>query len=1028
MNELVVTAWTVDASSAPDPFLLDAEGMRALASDAVVRRGLVYHAEHRVTSLGWDDARVWAQVAGATGGVSYDVDVVEAEVDGALECMCTCPFEDEPVCKHAIAALAEYAKRHSTPDAKVLGAADEAVADRQRRGRSEVIVEHVAGEPAFGAWRARSLTPSGASLRPYDVLIRSLSERMNTCSCPDFAVNLLGTCKHIEAVLHTLSKKRRRKSLPAGPHLPVVYLRWDPSDGPQIRLRRVPHLAPELALALDRHFDAAGALHGSVPEAFFLLQNDLAGRPDLHIGADASAFAQRLAADAAYATRARRIKEDILASGGQLPGVHARLYPYQIEGVAFLASTGRALLADDMGLGKTLQAIAAARYLIAREGVARVLVVCPASLKHQWAREIARFSGLDAEVVQGSAPARRAQYSRHATFTIANYELVLRDRPVIQGDLAPDLLILDEAQRIKNWRGRTATAVKAIASRYAFVLTGTPLENRLEDLYSVMQVIDPRVLGPLWQFMAHFHVTDERGKALGYRNLSELRRRLASVLLRRDKRVVRDQLPDRIEQRLDIALTPKQRLLHDGAISAAGTLAQIAKRRPLTPVEEHRLLAALQSARMACDAAGLVDHETVGSPKLDELGRVLEELCRDGGQKVVVFSQWERMTAMAEAVVRGLGLGFVRLHGGVPTAARGTLIDRFHQQPECMVFISTDAGATGLNLQCASVLINLELPFNPAILSQRIGRIHRLGQRDSVQVLHFIATESYEERVAGLIGAKRALFDTVVEPESTDDVVGLTPRALTLALEALSNAPNQELRDEPPAQADPSGPPPRAIVEPAVDAPGPAPVPPEHEPDPTASLAPLIERLQHLFGCHLERILATPTGFVCLVDGAPEALIADAEAHIVNAPIAVVDRRTWAALARVQPGGLAAARDHWVQPAAEAPAEPPLRALALRKLAAAEALGEGHPDEALALLTSAIAATLAHRAGRDAPPAGEQLAVWLYGDLVPRGFASPDEAAGLLRAHGLAQAADVPAGLVAAAFDDARRVVLGAAG
>lgn len=1026
MGELVVTDWTVDASSGADPFLLDAEGMRALASDAVVRRGLVYHAEHRVTSLGWDDARVWAEVAGSAGGVSYEVDVVAGERDGELECLCTCPFEDEPVCKHAIAALAEYAKRHTGPDAKVLSAAEEAVADRQRRGRSEVVVEHVAGDPEFGAWRARSLTPSGASLRPYEVLIRSLGERMNTCSCPDFAVNLLGTCKHIEAVLHTLTKKRRRKKLAAGPHLPVVYLRWDPAEGPQIRLRRVPGLAPELAQALDRHFDPAGALHGSLPEAFFHLQNDLAARSDLHIGNDASAYAHRLAADAAHAARARRIKDDILFSGGQLPGVHARLYPYQIEGVAFLASTGRALLADDMGLGKTLQAIAAARYLFAREGVARVLVVCPASLKHQWAREITRFTGLDAAVIQGGAAVRRAQYAGHATFTIVNYELVLRDRALIQSDLAPDLLILDEAQRIKNWRGRTATAVKSIASRYAFVLTGTPLENRLEDLYSVMQVVDPRVLGPLWQFMAHFHVTDERGKVLGYRNLSELRRRLAPVMLRRDKRVVRDQLPDRIEQRLDIALTPKQRVLHDGAISAASTLGQIARRRPLTPVEEHQLLAALQCARMACNAAGLVDHETVGSPKLDELGRVLDELCRDGGQKVVVFSQWERMTAMAEEVVKGLGLGFARLHGGVPTASRGALIARFHDDPDCRVFLSTDAGATGLNLQCATVLINLELPFNPALLNQRIGRIHRLGQRQTVQILHFIAAESYEERVAGLIGAKRALFDTVIEPESTDDVVGLTPRALQLALEALPTAPSAAPADAEPEPDGPSELPPEVAVSPApaVDAPGPVPVPAEREPDLSASLGPLIEVLQHLLGHHLERILATRTGYVCLVDGAPEALIAEAEAHIVNAPVAVVDRRTWAALARLEAGVFAAAEDHWVRPAPALPAEPPLRALARKKLAAAEALTAAHPDEALALLTTAIAATLAQRAGRAAVPDHGQLAVWLYGDLVPHGLATPDEAAALLRAHGLAQAADVPVELVTAALDDARRVVL----
>jgi SNF2 family DNA or RNA helicase len=146
---------------------------------------------------------------------------------------------------------------------------------------------------------------------------------------------------------------------------------------------------------------------------------------------------------------------------------------------------------------KTLQAIAAANWLINESGIRRVLILCPASLKHQWAREIQKFTSQATQVVQGNAEARMAQYRQGATFFILNYEIALRDLSVINEQLAPDLLILDEAQRIKNWRTQIATAVKRIQSRYAFVLTGTPLENRLEDLYSLMQVVDQHLLGPL---------------------------------------------------------------------------------------------------------------------------------------------------------------------------------------------------------------------------------------------------------------------------------------------------------------------------------------------------------------------------------------------------------------------------------------------------------------------------------------------------------------------------------------------------
>ena len=192
-----------------------------------------------------------------------------------------------------------------------------------------------------------------------------------------------------------------------------------------------------------------------------------------------------------------------------------------------------------------------------------------------------------------------------------------------------------------------------------------------------MQVVDGRILGPLWHFLLHFHVSDERGKVVAYRNLSDLRQRLAPVMLRRDKRVVKDQLPDRTVQVVPVPLSARQAELHAGALMAAAQYSRIMKRRPLTPSEEKQLLANLQTARMACDAAGLVDKETVGSPKLEELARILEAVCIDGGDKVVVFSQGEVMTRMAEVVARELGLGVARLHGGVPTRARGELVDRF---------------------------------------------------------------------------------------------------------------------------------------------------------------------------------------------------------------------------------------------------------------------------------------------------------------------------------------------------------------
>ncbi|MEM8932440.1 MAG: SNF2-related protein, partial [Acidobacteriota bacterium] len=678
-----------------DPFLLDAEHLQALASPPIVRRGIAYFKEDRVVDLTWDHEHIRASVEGSQPA-AYEVEIGRDE-DDELWIDCQCPFDWEPACKHAIAVLLAYGARQPIPAAKLEGAADSAVDARMRRGRSEVEVRHVGGDRWMGTWEAWSLGTDAARRSVWTVELRAVGERLNTCTCPDFLTNRLGTCKHIEAVLHHLRKRAPKtfeRHARSGPTTSLVHLDWATTPGPRIRLRRSVGGGPAW---LDEHFTTDGLLVGEPSVAFDALRQAARAHGDVVLADEVERHVERAAEEAERRSRADQLAATIRS--GQVEGVDATLYPYQVDGVAFLATAGRAVLADDMGLGKTLQAITAAVAMRRHDGVERSLVICPASLKHQWAREIERFTGLDTAVVQGGPPARQALYRRRAAFTMVNYELVLRDREVIQTELAPDLLILDEAQRIKNWRTKTAAAVKAIDTPYAFVLTGTPLENRLEDLYSLMQVVDARVLGPLWRYLIDFHVTDERGRVLGYRNLAELRRRLAPVMLRRDKSLVRDQLPERLYHRLDVELDRRQRELHEEALHKAGRLAQIANQRPLTPREERWLLSNLQSARMACNAAGLVDKTTEGSPKLDELSVLLEQACVDGGQKVVIFSEWERMTHMAEMRARELGLGTVRLHGGIPTARRGALIDRFRDDPSVQVFVSTDAGGVGLNLQ-----------------------------------------------------------------------------------------------------------------------------------------------------------------------------------------------------------------------------------------------------------------------------------------------------------------------------------------
>ncbi len=1014
-----LTSHTTSEQLQEELFLYDSEQLHAITSAIVIKQGLEYFKENRVTDMAWDKSRLWADVEDTEDEEPYAVELIRKE--GLLHVSCPCRNAPEKVCKHAVALLYNYAAELPGSNGEVNNALESAIDERIKRGRSEVKVELLSGKLWFGSWRAASIASATHRPQNYTVHIRSLSERSNYCTCPDLATNQLGTCKHIEAVLHRIKKEPDYdKIAQQSPPQPFVYLAWNVIDAPQIKLQRVAGQGAEQSELLDHHFDRAGLFKGLLPDAFFHFSDNIYGHDDIHIGEDVQRHLRRLAADASHTVRAQQIRDQISSSGGALPGIRARLYPYQMEGVAFLAATGRALLADDMGLGKTLQAIAAASWLERNADVSTVLVICPASLKQQWAREITKFTDHKVQIIQGGPEARQAQYRKGHPFCIVNYELVLRDLTVINQTLRPDLLILDEAQRIKNWRTKIASTIKLIPSRYAFVLTGTPLENRLEDLYSLLQVIDPHVLGPLWRYLLDFHVTDERGKVLGYRNLSELRRRIAPVMLRRDRSLVRDQLPDRTEIRLDVAMTEAQQELHDSALTTAGRLANIAKRRPLTPSEQNRMMAALQQARMACNAAGLVDKESIGSPKLDEVATLLEELCLQDGLKVVVFSQWERMTLMVEQLAKKLRIGSVRLHGGVPTAKRGDLMDRFLEDDATQIFISTDAGGVGLNLQSGSVLINLDIPWNPAILDQRIARIHRLGQKKKVQIILIIAADSYEERVLQLVQGKRDLFDNVVDPLAEQDVVGVSKRMLETVIE--------DLNEEETAKkigADSEEETPEAVAAETNERASAKSISKQEESEEDIAVRHTIEAVQKCWGHRIERILGTGGGLLVVMepfDDEDAERANDLSLHGVG--VALIDPRTLIGLQRLGAASPIAGATLLVDVEGQQPQISPLQIQAEEKLKAAELLIEQRCfTSAVELLASAMLLAAAARADLKRAPRREEAAVWIYSQALPQGLLVPDQANALLRALTLIDAPELPESLLEEVISDARGLV-----
>jgi len=624
---------------------------------------------------------------------------------------------------------------------------------RQRARAANLAIENLGKNRVFSDYRVTNPQTKGQ----YTVTVRGFDTGDNACTCPDFKSNTLGTCKHIEAVLERLQADgepvKRRKAAVVRPEVTLDY------GAAHLRLRI--QLPPRHSDALDqlakRFFDESGfwSNHHGYPDLIAAIESV---PEQVTVMSDAMDFIDREVERQDLARREKEILADVASVRSLLK---IPLYDFQARGAVFLACRARSILGDDMGLGKTAQTMAAIELLARERGVSRVLVVAPASVKYQWEGEIAKFTDRPVQVVEGLKDAREEQYAHDTFYKLVNYEQVVRDLDLMNA-WRPDVVVLDEAQRIKNWESKTSRAVKKLRSRYAIVLTGTPLENKLEELYSIVQFVDDRRLGPAFEFLHEHRVLDKNGNLTGYRNLDRIREKLGPILFRRTRAEVLGQLPERTDSTRYVELADAQREPYE---QQRINLARLLGKNVLTDLDRKRILASIVNMRLVCDSTFLFDKQTNVSPKLDEFAEVIDDLMSSGDHKAVVFSQWETMLHKAAEVLDRLGVGYALLYGGMQGRERRQVLEQF-QQEGCRVFLSTDAGGVGLNLQAADTVLNLELPWNPAVLEQRIARVHRMGQSRPVRVINFVTRGSIEERVLKAIEAKRSLFGSVFDGES----------------------------------------------------------------------------------------------------------------------------------------------------------------------------------------------------------------------------------------------------------------------
>ncbi len=429
-------------------------------------------------------------------------------------------------------------------------------------------------------------------------------------------------------------------------------------------------------------------------------------------------------------------------------------FPFQYEGIAWMFAQKSALLADEMGLGKTMQTITAVRLLLRSGQARRILLICPKPLIPNWQREFKLWAEeLPITTVEGDAARRRMLWTMPGVpILLANYELMARDFDGMPEEDLPrfDLVVLDEAQRIKNRDSLTAQVSRGIARRRSWALTGTPIENRPEELASLfefLEVIPPR----------------------GTPDLRQLSRLADDYILRRTKDLVMSDLPPRLDRDEYLELTPAQKYSYATA-EKEGIVQLNDMGETITISHVFELVLRLKQITNA-------DPLTGESAKLDRLAAEMEEIAQSG-KKAILFSQWTRtLDWLRDELEKRLPqCGTLIYHGGVPTKKREPILTRFREDPDShLLLMSYGTGAVGLNLQFSSYVFLFDRWWNPAVEDQAINRAHRIGQENPVTVTKFISKDTIEERIDLVLQQKRELFAAILgDGDNTNASLSLT--------------------------------------------------------------------------------------------------------------------------------------------------------------------------------------------------------------------------------------------------------------
>ena len=578
------------------------------------------------------------------------------------------------------------------------------------------------------------------------------------CSCLEFIEEECNFCVHIAAVLNLLNNS-------------IAYAKQSPDVAIWISeyMRRL----KSLPWRLDAYKQPV-SVYDSYRKAEILYGQNRNLPVVTSVSSETYRRVAKLQSNSELVSGSDETNENSLSPDGLLLN-EIELYDYQKQVFAKMVGAKRAICSMQVGSGKTLTTIACFGWIQRKHKEnARFLVVCPKSLRNQWGREFERALGIKVCQVDAKTDLKTA-YEEYPVL-VTTYQFLTRHIERFQKEIPHDFdgIVVDEIQFVKNSDTKTWKAINHLDSEYFYGLSGTVIENRLDDLYSIMEIIAPGALGPKWRFDDRFQnlLAMSRAKIVykGVKNLDKLHEALRDHVFSYDQL----KLPDISYHFIRTSLTSQEKTCHDSFMEEARKLIAKVMNGYGSPSDKLRIQSLLLKARQACNSIELLTKIPTGIPsaKLVDFKKTIERICIQEDEKIVVFSEWTEMLGLCKREVEDI-VDFTTYTGEQSLKKRDAAVVRFQTDPKCKVFFASDAGGIGLDglqLVCRNVL-HVELPWNPARLDQRTGRVYRIPQKNEVRVYHLISNGDIELQIETLLQEKRSVRQLTLQ----DLAVGVPP-------------------------------------------------------------------------------------------------------------------------------------------------------------------------------------------------------------------------------------------------------------